>query len=99
VLLDAGGADERQGPAVDEDAMQDERRQAERVVAVEVGEEHDLDVAGIDAEAVHVREQRRTAVQQDAPVDDHRPVVAVERERGAATEEGELYAMVTAGLR
>jgi hypothetical protein len=79
--------------------MQDERRQTECVVAVEVGHEDDLYVPRVDTQAVHVREQRRAAVQQHAPVDDHRPVVAVERERRTAAEERELYAMVTAGLR
>jgi hypothetical protein len=66
---------------------------------MEVGEEHDLDVARIDAESMHVRQERRATVQEHAAVHHHGPVVAVERERGAATKERELYAMVTAGFR
>ena len=39
------------------------------------------------------------AIQQHAAVHDDGSVVAVQRKRGAATEERELYAMVTAGFR
>ena len=79
--------------------MEHERRQAERVVAVEVSQEDDLDVARVDAQAVHMGKQRRAAVQEHAAVDDDGPVVAVQRESRAATEERELYAMVTAWFR
>src|SRR5439155_11998860 len=99
VLLDAGRPDKGDWPPVHKDAMQDERRQAQRVVAVEVREKNGLDAAWIDPEPVHVGQQRRAAVQQHAAVDNHSPVVAVQRERRAAAEERELYAMVTAGLR
>jgi hypothetical protein len=69
------------------------------VVAMEMGEEDDLDVARIDPEPVHVRQEGCPAVQQDAAIKHHRPVVAVQREGRAATQERELYAMVTAGFR
>jgi hypothetical protein len=48
---------------------------------------------------MHVRQEGRTAVQQHAAIDHDGPVVAVQRVRGAATEERELYAMVTAWFR
>src|SRR5205814_10414944 len=48
---------------------------------------------------VHVGEQRRAPIRKQAAVDQHSPVVAVERERRTAAGERELYAMVTAGLR
>jgi hypothetical protein len=35
-------------------------------------------------------QQRRAAIKQQAAIDDHCAVVPVERERGPATEEGEL---------
>jgi len=60
------------------------------VVAVEVGQEDDLDVAGVDTQAVHVGEQGRAAVQQHAAIRDDRAVIAVQRERRTATEKGEL---------
>ncbi len=85
-----GGPDEDERPAVDEDPVQDERRQAQHVVAVEVGQEDDLDVAGVDTQAVHVREKGRAAVQQHPAVRDDRAVVPVQRERRTATEEREL---------
>src|SRR5690348_7997064 len=97
--LDSIRPDERDGPAVDKDAVEHERRQAEGVVTVEVGQEDDLDAARVDPEPVHVRQQRRSSIQEHTSIHHHGPVVAVERERRAAAEERELYAMVTAGLR
>jgi hypothetical protein len=44
-------------------------------------------------------QQRRATIEQQSTINHNRSVVTVERERCAATEEGELYAMVTAGLR
>jgi hypothetical protein len=41
-------------------------------------------------------QQRRAAIKQQAAIHNDCPVVAIERERRAATQEGELYAMVTA---
>jgi len=79
--------------------MQDERREPQRVVTVEMGEEDGLDAAGIDTQAVHVGKQGRASIEQDPTVHHHRSVVAVERESRSATEERELYAMVTAGFR
>jgi hypothetical protein len=76
--------------------VQDERWQAEGVITVEVSDEHDLDGAGIQAEPVHVRQQWRAAIQQHTSIDDDGPVVAVQRKRRTAPEEGELYATVTA---
>jgi hypothetical protein len=46
-----------------------------------------------------VREQRRSAIEQQAAIHHHGAVVASRRKCGAGTEEGELYAMVTDGLR
>src|SRR5207302_8138528 len=79
--------------------VQNKRRQAERVVAVKMRYEDDLYVAGVNSKTMHVRQERRAAVQEHAAVDHHGPVVAVQRECRAAAEERELYAMVTAGLR
>ena len=66
---------------------------------MEMREKDRLDGARVDAEPVHVGEQRRAAIEQHPAVDHHGPVVAVKRKRRAAAEERELYAMVTAGLR
>jgi hypothetical protein len=70
--------------------MEDERRKPKRVVAMEVREKDDRNVARIHTEAVHVRKERRATIQQHTAVDHHGSVVAVERKRGAATEEREL---------
>ena len=56
-------------------------------------------VAGVDADTTHVRKQRRAAIEEQTTVHHHGPVVPVQRERGPGTEEGELYAMVTAWFR
>jgi len=48
---------------------------------------------------MHVRKQRRAAIQQQTAIHHHGSVVPVERERGARAEKGELYAMVTAWFR
>jgi hypothetical protein len=69
------------------------------VVAVEVGDEDDFDVAGINPEPVHVRKERRSAIEEHAAVHHDGPVVAVQRVRGSAAEKREPYAMVTAGFR
>src|SRR5438874_181130 len=99
VLFDAARSHERQRAAVDEHPVEHEGRQSQRVVAVEVGEEDDRDVTWVHPEAMHVGQKRSAAVQQDAPVQDDRPVVAVQRESRTAPEEGELYATVTAWFR
>jgi hypothetical protein len=70
--------------------MQDERRQAERVIAVEMREEHGLDRARVNPDATHVREQWRTSIEEQAAIDHNGTVVAVQRERRAGTEEREL---------
>ena len=69
------------------------------MIAVEVREKDDGNVAWVDAQAMHVRQQGRATVEKHAAVEHHGPVVAVEREGRPATEERELYAMVTAGFR
>jgi hypothetical protein len=69
------------------------------VVAVEVGQEDDVDRARVDAEPVQVRQQRRAAVEQEVPVDDDPGVVPLERERRSRSQEGEPQAIVTPGLR
>ena len=79
--------------------MEDVAGKAEGVVAVEVGEEDDVDRARVDAEPVKVRQQRRATVEQDVPVDDDPGVVPLERERRPRSQEGELQAIVTPGFR
>jgi len=79
--------------------VQHERGQPERVVAMEVGEKDSVDVTRVDADPIHVRKQRSTAVEQQPAIDHHRAVVPVERKRCAGAEERELYAMVTDGFR
>jgi hypothetical protein len=69
------------------------------VIAVKVAEEQELDGAGVDAEPVHVGQQRRPAVEQDAPVDDDRAVVALAREGGAAAKERELQLLTGPAVR
>jgi hypothetical protein len=54
------------------------------VVAVEVGYEDDGDIARVDSEAVHVRQQRRATIKQHTAVHHDGPVVAVQRKRRAA---------------
>jgi hypothetical protein len=46
-----------------------------------------------------VREQGRAAIQQQAAVHHHGPVVAIQREGRTGAEERELQAMVTAWFR
>jgi hypothetical protein len=46
-----------------------------------------------------VRQQRCSAIEEDAAVHHHCTVVTSRRKCGAGTEEGELYAMVTDGFR
>jgi hypothetical protein len=58
--------------------VEDVARQAERVVAVEVGQEDDVDRSWVDAEPMQVRQQRSAAIEQDVPVDDDPGVVALE---------------------
>jgi hypothetical protein len=53
-------------------------------------EEHSLDRARVYADAAHVREQRRAAIEEQAAIDHDGSVVAVQRERRAGTEEREL---------
>jgi hypothetical protein len=43
-----------------------------------------------------VRQQRRSAIEEQATIDHDSSVVAVRRKRRTAPEERELYAMVTA---
>jgi hypothetical protein len=69
------------------------------MVAMKMRQEDGLDVARVDAHAMQMGQQRRAAIKQQSAIHDDRPVVAVQRKRRPATEEGELYAMVTAWLR
>jgi hypothetical protein len=48
------------------------------VVAVEVGQEDDVDRPRVDAEPVEMRQQRSAAIEQEVPVDDDPGVVALE---------------------
>jgi hypothetical protein len=69
--------------------MQNERRQAERVVAVEMREEDDVYRARVHSNAAHVRQKWGAAIQQQAAIDDDRPVIAVGRKGSARTEKRE----------
>jgi hypothetical protein len=79
--------------------VEDERRQSERVVAVKVRQEDDVDVNRLDAEAMHVRQQRRAGVEQHATIDDDGAVVTLRGECRPRAEKCEFQATVTAGLR
>jgi hypothetical protein len=57
--------------------MENKRWEAERVIAVEVGQENHLYVSRIHAAAVHVRQKGRAAVEEQAPIHDHGPVVSL----------------------
>jgi hypothetical protein len=69
--------------------MQNEWRQAERVVAVEVREEDDVYRARIHSYAAHVRQKWGAAIQQQAAIDDDRPVIAVGRKGSPRAEKCE----------
>ena len=99
-FLNSFRPDEREEPRlVDEDAVQHERRQSQRVIAVEVGEKYDVDVAWLDAEATHVRQQRGAAVEQHPAVDRYGAVITLRREGRPRTEECKFQATVTAVFR
>ena len=97
--LEARWADNREGRTGDEGAVEDVAGKAEGVVAVEVGQEDDVDRARVDPEPVQVRQQRSAGVEQEVPVDDDPGVVTLERERRSRSQEGEPQAIVTPGLR
>jgi hypothetical protein len=69
------------------------------VVAVEVGQEDDLDVERVDADARQVRQQRCAGIEQDLAVDDYSAVVTLGRKRRSRAEECNSQATVTAWLR
>jgi hypothetical protein len=79
--------------------MQDVAGKAEGVVAVEMGQENDVDPARVDAEPVQVRQQWCAGVEQDVPIDDDPGVETLERESRPRSQEGEPQAIVTPGLR
>jgi hypothetical protein len=79
--------------------MKDVAGQAKGVVAVEMGQEDDVDCPWLDAEPVQVRQQGRAAIEQDVPVDDDPSVVTLERERRPRSQEVEPQAIVTPGFR
>jgi hypothetical protein len=70
--------------------MKHERRQAQRVVAMEVSQENCVDRARIHPDALHVRKQGRAAIEKETSIDHHRAVVAIGGERRSCTEEGQL---------
>jgi hypothetical protein len=70
--------------------MKHKRRQAQRVITMKVREEDGVDGARVHAHAPHMRQERRAAVQEQAAVDHHRPVVTVRGKRGPGAEEGQL---------
>jgi hypothetical protein len=59
------------------------------VIAVKVSEEDGIDGSRVDADALHVRKKRCTAVEEQAAVDDHRAVVAIGGKGCARAQEGE----------
>jgi hypothetical protein len=69
------------------------------VVAVEVRQEDDVDRAGIHTDTLHVRQQRRSTIEQEPSIHHHRAVVPVGGESRSCPEEGQLQAMVTVGFR
>jgi hypothetical protein len=98
-LLEACRPDDRERGAGDEGAVEDVAGQAQGVVAVEVGQENDVDRSRVDAEPMQVRQQRRAAIEQEMPVDNDPGVVTLERERRSRSQEGEPQAIVTPGFR
>jgi hypothetical protein len=56
---------------------------------MEVSEKHRIDVSRVDANALHVRKERRAAIEQQAAVDHHRTVVAIGGKGGPRAEEGQ----------
>ena len=88
LAAETGRADKGDGSRVDEHPIEHKWWQAERVVAVEVGEEDHLDGPGIDTAAVHVGQKWGSSVQQEPAVDDHCPVVSLGRECRAGAEKG-----------
>jgi hypothetical protein len=57
--------------------MEDERRKAEGVVAMEVSQEDDLDVGRSNAHPRHVGKQRGARIEQHLAIDDDRAVVSL----------------------
>src|SRR5579875_744879 len=90
-LSDAGRPHQRQGARGVEGTVEQEGGKAQPVVAVEVGEEDGVDTPGVDAQAVQVVKDGGAGVEQETIVDNHGPVVALEREGGPGPEEGELH--------
>ena len=64
---------------------------AEKVVTVVVRQEEGVDAGRVDPEPVHVRQERRSRVEQQPAIDHDRAVVTLAGEGGAAAEEGELH--------
>src|SRR5205823_14914589 len=94
------GADEGQRSGlVNEDPVQHERRQAECVIAVEVGEEHDIDARRLHAPPMHVRQEWCARVEQHPSVDNDCAVISLGGEGGPRAKKGKFQATVTAGLR
>src|SRR5438067_2481721 len=99
-LLHPIGADEGQRSGlVNEDPVQHERRQAECVIAVEVGEEHDIDARRLHAHPMHVRQEWCARVEQHPSVDNDCAVISLGGEGGPRAKKGKFQATVTAGLR
>jgi hypothetical protein len=69
------------------------------VVAVEMGEEDNVDRAWVDAELVQVGKQGSAAIEQNVPVDDDPGVVPLQGEGRPGTQEGDLQAIVTPVFR
>src|SRR3990170_366703 len=91
--LDAGRADDEQvaAPLGQVDVLQEEKRQAHEVVAVEVAEEDDLDVRQGGADPLEVGKQGRRRVEQVAAVgEEGTPVAPAGGEGVPGAQEGHL---------
>src|SRR5439155_7221989 len=71
--------------------MEEKRRQSQHVVPVEVGEKDRLDRARIEAQPVHVGEQRRPTVEQQPAFDHYGAVVPLHGEGGPGAQEGQFH--------
>jgi len=56
---------------------------------MEVSQEDGVDLSRIDADALHVRKERRASIEQQAAVHDHRTVIAIGGKGRPCAEKGE----------
>jgi hypothetical protein len=79
--------------------MEQKGGKPEHMVAMKMAYEDHLDPGWVDTQAAHMGEQRRSPIKQYPSINDHRAVVAFDRERGPGAEEIEPQATVTSGVR